>query len=147
MKNRLSSAVSALAIACLLTTGSALADSQQRYREMDGDWQKGPPSVETKLARISYALDLSDEQSAQMLTVLQEQERKRAALHEQTMTLLGPEICAERAETEAAILSILDAEQAALFDEIRQKRQERKQYGDKGNRKGKRNGDLDCTDY
>ena len=144
MKNRLSSAVSALAIVSLLTAGSALADNQQRNKEMVGDWQKGPPSVETKLARISYALDLSDEQSAQMLTILQEQERQRAALHEQTMALLGPEICAERAETEAAILSILDAEQAALYDELRQNRQER---GDKGNRKGKRNGALDCADF
>jgi len=140
MKTRLSTAINVLAIASLLAAGSALADNQQR----DRDWQKGPPRVEQKLARISDALDLSDEQSAQMLGILQEQEQKKAALHEQTMALLGPEICAQRAEAEDAIHSILDEEQTALYLEIRQQRQER---GDRHNRQRRARDPLDCAAY
>ncbi|MBT8047675.1 MAG: hypothetical protein HKO99_04220 [Xanthomonadales bacterium] len=140
MKTRFSTAVAALAMISLLSAGTVFALDQQR----DRNWHKGPPSVEQKLARISEALNLSDEQSSQMLAILQEQEQRKAALHEQTMALLGPEICAHRAESEEAILSILDDEQAALFQESQEKRRERAGQRD---RRRARSGDLDCADF
>jgi len=140
MKTRVSTAITVLAIASLLAAGSAFADNQQRNR----DWQKGPPSVEQKLARISEALDLSDEQSSQMLRILQQQEQTKRARHDEIMALMGPEICAQRAEAEDAILSILDEEQTALYLEIRQQRQER---GDRHDRQRRARDPVDCAAY
>lgn len=140
MTTRLSTAITVLAITSLITAGSAFADNQQR----DRDWQKGPPGAEQKLARISEALGLSDEQSAQMLRILQQQEQMKRDRHDEIMALMGPEICAQRAEAEDAILSILDEEQTALYLEIRQQRQER---GDRRNRHGRAGDPLDCTPY
>ena len=138
MNTRLSKMVSILAIASLLTAGSVLAQN----RQSDNDWQKGPPTAEEKLARISAALNLSGDQSQEMLRVLQEQGEKGAALHEQTMMLMGPEICAQRAENEEAILAILDADQTELF--LQMKEQRRADAANTRNRNAKRMGELDC---
>ena len=138
MNTRLSKMVSILAIASLLTAGSVLAQN----RQSDNDWQKGPPTAEEKLVRISAALNLSGDQSQEMLRVLQEQGEKGAALHEQTMMLMGPEICAQRAENEEAILAILDADQTELF--LQMKEQRRADAANTRNRNAKRMGELDC---
>ena len=138
MNTRLSKMVSILAIASLLTAGSVLAQN----RQSDNDWQKGPPTAEEKLARISAALNLSGDQSQEMLRVLQEQAEKGAALHEQTMMIMGPEICAQRAENEEAILAILDADQTELF--LQMKEQRRADAANTRNRNAKRMGELDC---
>jgi hypothetical protein len=140
MNIRLSKSISIIAIVSLLAAGAALAQKQQGVR----DWQKGPPSVEEKLARISAALDLSDEQSVEMLVVLQQQEEAGAALHEQTMALIGPEICAHKLETEEAILAILTPEQTETFLQIREERRAKAEEHDHG-RRG-RGGDLDCSE-
>ena len=140
MKIRLSKSIPIIAIIGLMMTGTALAQKQQGTR----DWQKGPPSVEEKLARISASLDLSDEQSVDMLVILQQQEEAGAALHEETMALLGPEICAHKLETEEAILALLTPEQTETFLLIREERQLKAEKHDRG-RKG-RGGDLDCSD-
>ena len=137
MKTRLAKTVSILAVVSLLAAGSAFAEKQYGGR----DWQKGPPSVEERLARISAALDLRDEQSLEMLAILQEQEEKKAALHEQTMELMGPEICAQQAETEAAILDILNAEQTELWLQHREVRQNKSRRKNRGGHAG-----LDCSD-
>jgi len=137
MNTRFSKTIMALAIVCLLSAGNAFAQKQNGGR----DWQT-TPSVEDKLARISGALDLSDEQSMEMLQILQEQERQRLALHEQTMALMGPEICAQRANHEEAILAILTAEQAGLFQQHTEQRRDR--AGRKGSSRGA-NG-PDCPD-
>jgi len=136
MNTRLSKMVSILAIASLLTAGSVLAQN----RQSDNDWQKGPPTAEEKLARISAALNLSGDQSQEMLRVLQEQGEKGAALHEQTMMIMGPEICAQRAENEEAILAILDANQTELFLQMKEQRQASQ------SRNAKRMGELNCDD-
>ncbi len=138
MNTRLSKMVSILTIASLLTAGSVLAQN----RQSDNDWQKGPPTAEEKLARISAALNLSGDQSQEMLRVLQEQAEKGAALHEQTMMIMGPEICAQRAENEEAILAILDADQTELF--LQMKEQRRADDANTRNRNAKRMGELDC---
>ena len=141
MRNHLSKTLSIIAIVSLMAAGTALAQNQQGA----GAWQKDPPRVEEKLAHISAALDLSDEQSLEMLVILQQQEEARAALHEQTMTLIGPEICAHKLETGEAILAILTAEQTETFLQIREERQLKAEKHDRG-RRG-RGGDLDCSGY
>jgi hypothetical protein len=70
--------------------------------------------------------------------VLQEQEESRAALREQSMALLGPEICAQRLEAEEATLAILTIEQAGLFLEMAEQRRQ------KDGRRG--HGGPDCTE-
>jgi hypothetical protein len=141
MRIRLSKTISIFAIVGLMAAGTALAQNQQGVR----DWHKDPPSVEEKLARISAALDLSDEQSVEMLVILQQQEEARVALHEQTMALIGPEICAHKFESEEAILAILTAAQTETFLQIRGERQLKAEKHDRG-RRG-RGGDLDCSGY
>ena len=121
MKTFLRPLVLILVITSLLAAGGAFAQNQKG----DRDWHKGPPSVEEKLARISDALSLSDEQSLEMLAVLQEQDRNRQALHEQTMEIMGGDICAQKAQTEEAMLSILDADQTELFLQMKEERQTR----------------------
>ena len=122
MKTFLKPIVSILAVASLIAAGSTFAQQQHKG---DRDWHKGPPSVEEKLARISDALDLTDQQSTEMLAVLQEQESNREALHQRTMEIMGAEICAQKAQAEEAILAILDAEQAELFLQMKEDRQVR----------------------
>lgn len=139
MKTLLSKTLTALTAASLLFSGHALAQN----REAERDWHNGPPSVESRLAHISETLDLSDQQALDMLRILQEQEQNRAAIHEQTMALMAPEICAQRAEAEDAILSILDEEQTARFLEIQEERQARAKSK---NRKRMRSGELNCPD-
>jgi len=139
MNTRLSKMISILAIVSLLSAGSILAQS----RNSDNDWQKGPPSVEERLARISAALNLDSQQSLEMHTILQEQAENRAALHEQAMAMLGPEICAQRAEQEEAMLTILDPEQTELFMQIKQERQANANRKGRG---GKRMSKLNCED-
>jgi Spy/CpxP family protein refolding chaperone len=139
MKKCLPKMVLIVAIASLLSTGSAVA----QHHKGDSDWQRSPQSTEEKLARISAALDLSDQQSLDMLAILQQRAESRAAIHEQKMELLGPEVCAQRAETEAAILAILTAEQTELFLQIKEDRQSNP---DRKGHAGRRLGELDCPD-
>jgi len=138
MNTRLSKMVSILAIVSLLTAGSALAQN----RQSNNDWQKGPPTAEEKLARISAALNLNGDQSQEMLRLLQDERDKRAALHEQTMMLMGPEICAQRAEHEEAMLAILDPDQTELFLQMKEHRQANQVNANKRNRNG--SGMVDC---
>ena len=60
-----------------------------------------------------------------MLEVLQANEDRRQELHQQMMDLMGAEICQSRADGEAAILAVLDEEQAELFLAKREERQAR----------------------
>jgi Spy/CpxP family protein refolding chaperone len=131
---------SVVALASLLAASSAYAEPSRG----DRDWQKGPPSVEEKLARISSALDLSDEQSAEMLAILQLQEKNRQYLHDRTMAIMGAEICAQKAQAEEEILSVLNTEQAELFLQMKADRQAR---GGDRNRSRKGREDLDCTEF
>jgi Spy/CpxP family protein refolding chaperone len=142
MNTRLTKSLVILTLGGLLAAGSAAAQNQNQGQKGLRDWQKGPPSIEVKLARVSEALDLSDEQTVDMLLVLQEQERKRDALQDQTMVLLGPEICAHRSEAEEAMTAILTPEQIETFMQIRQERQDKARQRNRGGR-----GALDCSSY
>ena len=138
MNHHFSKIITILAIISFLAAGSVLAQNKQGGHR---DWQKGPPSVEEKLARISAALDLDEQQSREMLVVLQDQEADKATLHEQTMEIMGHEICAQKLAHEQAVLDILTPEQTELFLEMNEQRRtkaERKRGGDNGRQK------LDC---
>jgi len=123
----------------LLLTGPAVAQNRDHVR----DFRKGPPSAETVLARLSESLDLSNEQSTAMLVVLQEQAAERAALHEQAMELMGPEICAQQADAEDAILDILTQDQADQFLQMKEARQAKAAQRDRGRNRNH----PDCSEY
>jgi Spy/CpxP family protein refolding chaperone len=129
-------------LAILLLTGllSAMAALAQAERS-DRFWRHGPPDAEQQLAHLDRALGLTDEQSLQLLEVLQGAEAERAVLHDRVMESLGPEICALQQSTEAEILAILTPEQAESFAQMRLDRPGRH----KGRHAGRHGGPaLDC---
>lgn len=127
-----------LMLAGLLSAMAALAQAERADRY----WHHGPPGAEGQLAHLDRALDLTDEQSLQLLEVLQVAEADRAALHERVMESIKPEICALKQSTEAEILAILTPEQAAAFEQMHQERAGR----DEGRRAGRHGGRaLDCS--
>jgi len=112
----------ALTLAVLLVSGAALAappGDGPRWR--DGA-RHGPPGAAQQLARLDEALDLSDEQSTQLLALLQSVDAERQALHEQIMEQYQPQLCDLRNETESAILSVLTADQAEAFEALKAER-------------------------
>lgn len=134
MNTRLAKVMTILAAVGLLATGNALAQMHKGHK----DWSKGPPTAEEQLARLSSALDLDSKQSAEMLAVLQQQEEDRAALHEKIKQQMEPEICAQRAASEKAIIAVLTAAQTEKYLQMQQERKER--HG------GNRMFDLDCPE-
>ena len=123
MNTRFNKTLITLTLAGLLVSASAFAQKGHGPGGNDGDWFRGhKPTVEDRLARISDALELTPEQSVQMLQALQEQEQQRLALREETMALMGDKICAQREAHEQAVLDILTAEQAELFLEHQARR-------------------------
>ena len=88
--------LAALMVAGVLSTTAALAQAERSDRY----WHHGPPGAERQLAHLDQALDLTDEQSLQLLEVLQAAESERAELHERVMESLKPEICALKQSTE-----------------------------------------------
>lgn len=129
-------------LALALLTASATASAQPPgfgQRGHDGARHHGPPGAEQQLARLDEALDLSDEQAAQLLEVLQTTEAERQALHERVMAEFRPEFCALMEETDSGILALLTPEQAATFDQLKAERRERA-----GGRWGRGMPGLDC---
>jgi len=118
MNTNLKKFVVGLAILAVVATGTVVAQNTDNGR----DWRQGPPSVEDILARMSDVLALSDQQAVELLVVLQEHAAQRAALHEQSMALIGPEICDQKARAEDDILAILTPEQAEQFLQMREER-------------------------
>jgi Spy/CpxP family protein refolding chaperone len=124
------------ALAALLMAGPALAQGlgqgpgqsmgqsmgQGHPQRIDRQGHHGPPDAVEQLARMQQTLDLSDEQSLQMLEVLQTAEADREALHTRVMESFQPEFCALRDRKEADILAILTPEQAATFEQLKQER-------------------------
>jgi Spy/CpxP family protein refolding chaperone len=124
-----------IATAALLTGGAALAGPPDH----DGAWHMGPPSAEDRLAIMNRELDLTAEQSRQMLELLQAAEAEQEAVRARIMDEMGPEMCAIRQNTEEQIIAILSPAQADLFDQLKLNRQSR------NNRQGGRFGALpDC---
>lgn len=120
----------ALAMSGLLMAGSALAQPPGGGH----DWHHRSFGAEEHLAKLDEALDLSDEQSEQLLPILQEAEANRRALHERVMEAHRTEICALMEDTHAQILAVLTAEQAEEFEDLKAERLSRfeRRFGDRG---------------
>jgi hypothetical protein len=131
-------AVSLIALG-IMASGTAVAQNEDGGR----DWRQGPPSVEDVLARMSEALDLSDQQSVDLLVVLQGHAAERADLHEQSMALIGPEICAQKASAEEDILAILTPDQVEQFLALKELRKAKAT----GRKRGKGPRGPDCSQY
>jgi hypothetical protein len=132
MKTSVKKTVTIMAVVSLLAAGSALAQRKDEGR----DWPHHPPSAEQQLMRLSSALNLDSEQSVQLLVVLQEQAENRAALRQQVMELVGPEMCAQKADFEDSVLGILNEEQTEQFLSLQDERRDK--------RDDRRRGDMDC---
>ena len=102
----------------------------------------GPPDAEMRVAHMSIALELSDEQSAQLLELFQAVDEERRAMHEQTMELMKPQICELQLATRAELKVILDEEQLAQLEEMKASRE-----SDNDRRKWRGMHDLDCSAF
>jgi len=126
-----------LAVAGLLAAGPALAgqrpDTQAGQRPDPQAWHMPPAGAEQQLAHLSEALQLSDEQSLQLLEVLQAARDEREILRARFFEQMQPEICAQMRNTKADILAILTPEQAEQFQLLEEQRQlhqgERRGFG------------------
>jgi hypothetical protein len=144
MNTRLLTTITVLLVTALMMSGLAFAQNQQSRKDLFG----GPASAEEKVARMTEALGLDDAQRLEMYEVLLENEANRKQLREQAQIMLGPEICSSIADSEAAILDVLDEEQQALFLEHKQQRQEQlNQRAEERGGRGHRIGPPDCSEY
>jgi len=141
MKNLNSKTVVLALLIALLPASLLQAQSNQ-------SWRHGPPDAETRIAHLTSVLDLSDEQSVELLAFFQTMDQERRALHEQMMQEMAPQICALRADTEAELARILSQDQLALMEELKANRQQRGQ-GKRQNRNTRMDWqgmpDLDCS--
>lgn len=128
----------ALALSGMLIAGSAMAGEPKGDRSR----HHGPGGAEKQLAHMDEELDLSDEQSAELLVVLQAAEAERQALHDRLWEQLKPEICAHMETTHAEIEAVLTPQQAEQFEEMIAERKDR--FAGHGRRGGMSN--LDCDD-
>ena len=137
MKTYFPKTLTALALAGFLLSAPLSAQPEHGNRNA----LQGPPSAEEQLARMSEALDLSDEQAVALLEVLQAARAEREAIHEQAMDQFGPELCALKQDTEARILAILTTEQAALLEQRKEER-----AANAGKRRNRDKERFDCSE-
>ena len=141
MKTPSTRAVLAIATAFLLVAGSAMA-RQEGGRHGYPDGHRGPPDAETRVARMTQALDLTDEQSARLLVVMQDLDSERRVLHDQVMEQMKPELCDLQSRPDSEIADILTPEHHVLAEELKAERP------GKGSRRGRRGPEgLDCSEF
>jgi len=133
----------------VLTLMIALLPASLLQAQSNQARQYGPPDAETRVAHLTSTLDLSDEQSADLLDFFQTADQERLALREQMIREMAPQLCALRADTDAELARILNREQLGLMEEMKADRQQR----GRGNRQNRNTGrdwqgmpDLDCSD-
>jgi Spy/CpxP family protein refolding chaperone len=131
----------AFAAALLLVAASAVA-RQDGGPHGDRSGHRGPPDAEMRVAKMTQMLDLTDEQSARLLVVMQDVDLERDALHDRIMEQMKPELCDLQLRTESEINTILTPEQLALLQEQKESRPERAR--DRGRRGMDR---LDCSEF
>lgn len=122
----------------LLLTGAAHAQTGHKRP----DHFRGPPDAEQRVAHLSRALDLSDEQSVRLLEVFQAADEEKAVLHEMAREQMKPQICALRLGVEAELREILTPQQLSELDEIK--------AGREPTGRGRRAAfveDMDCSAY
>jgi Spy/CpxP family protein refolding chaperone len=101
----------------------------------------GPADAETRIAHMTQMLNLSDDQSAELLEIMQAVDQERMALHEQAYKDLEPEICALQLNVAAEVRTILNEDQLAILEAKRSER-EKDRFG-----KSWRGMQLDCSAY
>jgi Spy/CpxP family protein refolding chaperone len=139
MNNRFFIYPTILALTTLMFAASAMAEPP-RGKGTGGEWRHGPPGAEQQLARLDRALELNDEQSAELLVVLQAADAERRALHERVMAQYRPEVCALMLETDADIIAVLTPEQAEAFLLMKEERRHQRKDGGWGRHMA----DFDC---
>lgn len=87
--------------------------------------EHGPPSAERQVARMSEHLDLTDAQSAELLTVLQRADADREALRETMEAEFKPDICALHDRVRSDVASVLEPDQLVKLEEFEERRAER----------------------
>jgi len=127
--------------ATLLVAGSAAAQQEWGGKEDHGR-HHGPHDAESRVAHMTQELDLTDEQSAELLQVMQVADAEREALHQAIMKQMEPEICGLQVSTEQEIRNILTEDQLAAMEASRRER-----AGKRDRRFGRGFGDLDCSAY
>lgn len=133
------------AAASFIASGLLIASGAYAWhpdRSGDAPDRRGPPTAEAQLARLADRLQLTDEQSAQMLQVLQDAQADRQQIRDKIMEQMGPELCAAQQNTEQNIVAILTPEQAELFAQMQEEHQASVQ-----NRRGGGPIPPDCSGY
>ena len=135
-----------ITIAALLFAASASAQNGQgnngiRAHGSDRVEHHRPADAETRVAHLTRVLDLSDDQSAALLEILQSVDQERRALHEQAFQQIEPEICALQQNVKTEIENILTEEQLAVL-EARKNNREGDRFG-----RSWRGMHMDCSAY
>lgn len=127
--------LSSLSLALLLTASIAAAGDRDGHRGRHG------PDLEKRVEHMAVELDLSDEQSEQLLAVLQASASERDALREKMEQQYKPEMCALHLATIEQVREILSEEQAA---ELEGRLDRMADAGDSKGWRGRKGGMKDC---
>ncbi|MDZ4728396.1 MAG: hypothetical protein SH820_00395 [Xanthomonadales bacterium] len=95
-------------LALLLATSIAQAEPRDRHHR--------GPDMEKRIERMTEELALGEEQSAQLLAVMEASAAEREALREKYATQMKPELCTLHLATMEQVREILTAEQAAELE-------------------------------
>lgn len=126
----------------LLAISLALLLASQVQARPDRARHHGPPDAEMRVAHMSRALELSDEQSARLLEVFQVADEERRVLREQTLQQIKPQICELQLATKAAVSEILNQEQLTKLEEMKAGHE-----SNNGRRRSRGMHDLDCSAF
>jgi hypothetical protein len=122
----------------MFLTGAAVAQHDGGNRGK----HHGPRDAETRVAHMTRVLELSDEQSAELLEVLQAVDEEREALHQKALQQMEPEICALQLGVKTEMERILSDDQLAALET------RKNQHEQGGDGKGWRNmHHRDCSSY
>lgn len=109
-----------------VTGAAAMRTYQQRQFRAQLQQGPGPARAKMRLRAMRRFLDLTDDQTREIETILSEAETKHRELFEQC----GPELKKLRTDTEAKIEAVLSEEQRAAYEKL----VERRRKGRRGRR-------------
>jgi len=104
-------------------TASALAQPGPRGGDRDEGWQA--PTAEQRVARMSRHLGLDDQQAGELTELFQAVDAEREAVREEHHQQARQDLCAMQSSIREQVREILTPEQAAQFDEMMLRKQER----------------------
>jgi len=99
----------------LLATGTVLAQPEGKRHD------RKPPDIEQRLERLSEELGLSEDQAAQLKSVMEASAAERKALKDKYEAQIKPEMCALHEATMEQVREILTPEQAAEMEDRMQR--------------------------